>query len=104
MISSLIINMTADPLSAIGMATLPTLAVSAAACGFVIPLLAGDNGITVTSLSSLLLCLVMLIVGLVSARGGIEIGALINYASYVAIATLVSRLGARKNKHRTRRS
>ena len=103
LISSIIINMTSDPLGASGIASLCTLLLSAALSGFMLARRAAEAKMLRTSLSSLLFCLLLFIIGIAISGGELSGRVFMNYVCYMGVALLFGKLGASGRK-RTRRA
>ena len=100
LIASAIAYCTADPLSLIKPLSIAVLITSAAVASFVS---SKKFGTSQSLISSLILTLLMLTVGIVASKGKMNTGALINYACYMATAALFSYLAGRTPKRKSRR-
>ena len=98
---SFIAYTTADPLYFIGLLSIAALMITAAASGFLEARL-GEGSVLTPFLSSLLFVLIMLLIGLIASGGAVPLGCIINYASFVALATLSALLG-KKSLEKSRR-
>ena len=87
------------PLGFISIASMAALFLSGAVSSAVISRVKGESGFLTAVLSSLLFCLVQLLIGLIVAKGDIGLGAIINYLCYMAISALAALIGkGRKRK------
>ena len=104
LISSLILGMTDNPLALADDISLVALLLSAAMSGYTISRRARSSGMLISSLSSLLLCLVLLLVGAIVAGADLSGKVFLNYLCYMGVALLFARLGGielkRKRRHR----
>ncbi len=100
---SLISYGTSDPTSLIDPLSLTALLISGAVGSLVITRLSSDKSVPVALLSSLLVALVLLVVGLIASGGALPLRCPINYLCYVGISALVSLLAKRRKERRHKR-
>ena len=100
-ITALIINMTSDPLGAADIGSLISLLIGAALSGYVVARRSAESKMLTAVLSSLLFCLMLLLIGLMLGGGSLSGRVFINYLCYIGISTLFAKLGSREmRKHR----
>lgn len=103
LLCSVIVNMMSDPLAATDIASLAVLLVAAAVSGFVISRRAPEKKMLTASLSALLLCLVLIVIGLIVSAGALTGRIFLNYICYMGVSLLCAWLGARDKKRHRRR-
>ena len=99
-VAAIIANMTADPLSAIPAASLSAALCAAAVSGYRISRRSNEGKLLTVALSSLLLCLVLLIVGLAVSGGKLSGSIFLNYICYIGVSLIFAKLGARERRRR----
>ena len=102
LLCAIIVNMTEDPLAASNLGALISLLVSAAISGILISKRAQGSKMLIASLSSLLFCLTLLIVGLAISGGELSGRVFLNYLCYIGVALLSAKLATKKPRHRRR--
>lgn len=100
LISSAVLMLTDYPLAAAETVSLVALLLSAALSGYMISHRAHDNKMLISSLSSLLFCLVLLLCGLIGSCGDVSGKVLLNYLCYMGIGLLFARIGGIERKRR----
>lgn len=100
-VAAIITNMTADPLTAIPTASFISMILGAAVSGFIVSKRSPEGKMLITALSSLLFCLMLLLIGLILSGGAVPGKAFLNYICYIGIALIFAKIGAReKRRHR----
>lgn len=102
-ILAFISSMTKDPTSLTGGLSLAALLVSGAVSGFGISKANGEGGALVGILSSIITVAVILVIGLITSAGKLNLGVFLNLIAYTMTATLASILGKKRIKRRKRR-
>ena len=100
LIASVIAYATADPLALIKPLSVAALVLSAICSGYINSRLFGTWR---SVLSALIMALAMLTVGIISETGALGVGAMINFASYLASASLFAYLASRRGEKKRRR-
>lgn len=100
LVTSVAAYCTADPLSLVKPLSIAALMLSAATASAIST---KKFGVAAALISSLVLTLIMLIVGVIASGGKINDGAMLNYLCYTATAALFSYLAARAPKRRSKR-
>ena len=103
LIASIILYMQSDPTALIDVASLVVLLVSAAVSGYVISKRTGERKMLTTALSSIALCFLLFIIGMIMTGGGVTNRVYLNYLCYVGVAMLFAWLGGRAPTKRRRR-
>ena len=102
-ITGLVASASENPTSIVGLLSIIALLLSGLISGFVISKYKGEGGMLISTLSALLFSLILLLVGIISAKGELSFGVLINYVCYVAAAALGALLGKHRTSHIKRR-
>ena len=102
LIFALIANMSKDPTGNLGIFSLLTMILGAAASGFATAKIKKENAIGFSALVSLALVLIMLLICVIM-NGKVSGSAFMNYFCYMGVATLFSLLGAREKSHKRHR-
>ena len=99
---ALVSNMSNDPTGNLGIFSLLTVLLAAAASGFATAKIKKENAIGFSALVSLATVLIMLL-SCVIMNGKVSGSAFMNYICYIGVATLFSLLGAREKSHKRHR-
>ena len=102
LVSSVILNALSDPLSALPIASLVTLVVSAALSGGISSLIFKTKNITLSASVTLTASFLMLIFGIIASKGEFSIGAFMNCLCYVGVSILSALLTRRKRRKKRR--
>lgn len=104
LIASIILYMQADPTPLIDVASLIVLLVTAAVSGYIISKRTSEQKMLTVVLSSLLLCFLLFVIGMIITAGGVTNRVYLNYLCYIGVAILFAWLGgrapARRRRHR----
>ena len=99
-LAAIIANMTKDPLSAIPIASLSATLCAAAVSGYIISRRAHEGKMLTAALSSLLLCLILLLIGLAVSGGALSGGVFLNYICYIGVSLIFAKLGVKKKRRK----
>ena len=104
LIFSLIASLTDDPTSLTGIFSLLSLLVAGAAASFVIAKAVRDGGALIAVISSTLVSLIMILLGLIINGGSMHFGVFLNYLAFIGISALstllATKIGTRKRRYR----
>ncbi len=89
-----------DPDGSVGIFSIASLIIAAAAVGFSVSKIRGDGGVILAVLSALLFTLILLLAGLIAGGGALSLGCIINYLCHIAVSALAAVLGRRRRKVR----
>ncbi len=92
-----------DPTGKIGIYSLVSLIISAAACGFGVSRFKGEGGIAMAALVALSISLLMMTLGAILGGGRLGGSAVMNYLCYFGVAVIFSVLGKKREKRHRRR-
>ena len=91
-----------DPVLISGLMAIIALTLSGALGGGVISRLRGDGGTGLATLSSLLLSLIFILIGIISGGGHLELGAVLSYLLMIGAAAFSAYLIRPRKRHRHR--
>lgn len=98
-IFAFIANASGDPTGNLGLFSLTTLIVGAAASGFISAKIKKEGALIFSTLVALALTLIMLLVCVIMG-GGVSLSAFMNYLCYVGVAALSAFIGSREGRHK----
>ena len=104
LVASIILYMQQDPTALIDIAALIVLLATAAISGYIISRRTVGAKMLTVALSSISVCLVLFIIGMILTGGGVTNRVYLNYLCYVGVAMLFAWLGGRAPVKRKRRS
>jgi len=103
LLCAVILYIQGDPLALVDLASLAVLLVSAAISGYIISRRSPEKKLLTVTLSSLLLCLLLFVIGMILTGGGVTTRVYLNYLCYVGVALLFAWLASRKPERKRRR-
>lgn len=103
LLSALIAGSLDDPSRAVGLFSLGSLLVSAAASGVISSRIKGEGGLKFAILVALAVVLIMLLINVIVCSGKVSGGSFMNYGCYMGVATLSAFLGRKRERHKRHR-
>ena len=102
LISSFVLSLVPDPLSAVGIASIGALVLSGAISSFFTVKYKGEGGFICSMICAAVCILIIIAVSLIASKGAIGGRGIMNIVSYAAISLLFSYLGTKTGNKRFR--
>ena len=103
LVGAVILSKTENPTAHVGLCSMVSRFVTAAAGGYATSKYKGEGGMLPAVLSSLFFVLVMLVIGLVSKNGKLPIVSVVNLVAFMIISTFGAMLGRKRERKRRRK-